>query len=325
MPVMLRRAFSSASRKSTIENAFSMVELLVTMTLLSLIVLALMAVFSSTQQAFRASVTQTDVLEGSRATVDLIVADLRSMVPSYGVSNAVYYVNSANVNSVNYGAANFFAGTNFYEYTPLVQSLPGTSMQRGNTLEYFFILGRQNTKWTGAGYIVNGASANPLYPLYRFYAETNISANPFTLFSNFTNLVFRAVYFNQWTNLSHVMDGVAHFTVHAYDATGYQMTNTVQFRAGLWTTNRNISFAPPPLPLGEVGFIFFTNVVPASVELQLGVLEDRTMQRAESLGIPGSAPMSNPAQWTYLQNQSGHVHLFRQRVPIPNVDSSAYQ
>jgi len=32
-----------------------------------------------------------------------------------------------------------------------------------------------------------------------------------------------------------------------------------------------------------------------------------------------------PAQLTYLQNQSGHVHLFRQRVTVPNVDPTAYQ
>ncbi len=56
-----------------------MVELLVTMTLLSLIVLALMAVFNSTQKAFRANVTQTDVLEGSRAAMDMIATDLRIM------------------------------------------------------------------------------------------------------------------------------------------------------------------------------------------------------------------------------------------------------
>jgi hypothetical protein len=293
------------------------------MTLLTLIVLALMAVFSSTQQAFRASVTQTDVLEGSRATMDLMTTDLRTMVPSYGVSNAPYVLGA----STGFGGVSFFAGTNYYEYTPLVQPLPGTSTQRGNVLEYFFMLGKQNTKWTGVGYIVNAGSSSPLYPLYRFYADANISANPVMLYTNFLYVVYNAQYFNQWTNtsLSHVMDGVAHLTVHAYDAAGYQVTNTYQFRAGQWVTNRNIWFAPQPLPYGEVGFIFYTNAVPASVELQLGVLEDRTLQRAESLGIPGTPPMSNPAQWSYLQNQSGHVHLFRQRVTIPNVDPSAYQ
>jgi len=51
------------------------------------------------------------------------------------------------------------------------------------------------------------------------------------------------------------------------------------------------------------------------------VLEDRPLQRAESL--PDGAPL-----WTrsnYLAQQVGKVHLFRQRVPIRNVDPSAYQ
>jgi hypothetical protein len=67
-----------------------------------------------------------------------------------------------------------------------------------------------------------------------------------------------------------------------------------------------------------VGFTFYSNAVPASVELQMGVLEDRTLQRAESL------PFQLFAQTNYLAQQSGHVHLFRQRVTIPNVDPTAY-
>ena len=70
----------------------------------------------------------------------------------------------------------------------------------------------------------------------------------------------------------------------------------------------------------------FSNTLPASVEIELGVLEDRTLQRAGSLGIAGQPPSpSVPIQWQYLQNQAGKVHVFRQRVTIPNVDPSAYQ
>jgi hypothetical protein len=69
----------------------------------------------------------------------------------------------------------------------------------------------------------------------------------------------------------------------------------------------------------------FSNTVPAAVELQLGVLEDRALSRAESLGIPNSWPSASAAQWNYLTNRSGSVHLFRQRVTIQNVDPTAYQ
>jgi len=61
---------------------FTMVEILVTMVLLSLIVLALMTVFNSTQKAFRSSLTQTDVLESGRLAMGLMVGDLEAMTPS---------------------------------------------------------------------------------------------------------------------------------------------------------------------------------------------------------------------------------------------------
>jgi len=296
--------------------AFSMVELLVAMTLLSLIVLALMAVFNSTQRAFRASVTQTDVLEGGRAAMDLISSDLRGMTPSDYSSN--YYIGTLSY----FSAVNFYATNNspFYQaYAPMVQSLPGTGSQRSNLLQYFFMLGRQNNRWTGTGYIVDTTSANPLYPLYRFYAETNISVNPVTLYSNFMNTIA----YSRWTNMSHVLNGVIHMVVRPYDPNGYLLTNGYSS----WQTMRpaNTWFSPPVS--GEVGCAFYSNSVPASVELQLGVLEDRTLQRAESLGVPGTYPSQYPngPQWLYLEGQAGHVQLFRQRVTIPNVDLSAYQ
>ena len=192
--------------------------------------------------------------------MDLMTTDLRNLTPSYGVSNFVSQgTNSLNYGSVNYGAVNFFATNNSYLYEPLMQSLPGGSQQRTNLLQTFFVLGRMNTKWTGAGYVVDSTSANPLLPLYRFYAETNISANPVGLYWNFLN----AVYYAQWTNMSHVMDGVVHLVVRAYDPSGYWVTNGYGFKQ----TKRpqNVWFSPPEW--GEVGFAFYSNAVPAAVEL----------------------------------------------------------
>ena len=55
------------------------------------------------------------------------------------------------------------------------------------------------------------------------------------------------------------------------------------------------------------------------MELDLGVLEDRTLSRASSFGL------STPGNYTnYLALQAGKVHLFRQRVTIPNADPAAY-
>lgn len=273
-------------------RAFSLVEVLVVVSLMSLIVLALMAVFTSTQRAFRASVTQSDVLEGSRAAMELMAADLRAMTPSAGVSN------------ITTGSVNFFVAANS-SYLPLTQTLPGSSLSRTNVLNYFFVLGRDNTKWTATGYIVDSASTSPLYPLYRFYGETNVANSPWLLYYNFVN--------SQYTNMSHLMDGVVHLTVHAYDTNGAWINNSGFYR---YTNAVNTYFLSTAY--GEPQLYMYSNTIPASVELELGVLEDRVLARAESRATPA-------LQAQYLSDKSGNVHIFRQRVSIPNVDPTAYQ
>jgi hypothetical protein len=54
------------------------------------------------------------------------------------------------------------------------------------------------------------------------------------------------------------------------------------------------------------------------VEIQMGVLEDRTLQRASTW------PNNSTNQISYLAQQAGKVHVFRQRVSIPNLDPAAY-
>jgi len=268
----------------------------------------LMAVFDSTQRAFRSSVTQTDVLEGGRATMDVMTADLRQMAPSLG-TNGVFvngYYSPVPVN--------FYVNTNSNQ--PLLQSLPGSAQMRTNVLEDFFVLGRGNLNgspaWIAVGYAVYPASPNYLNPLYRFYMTTNVAAaNPQTLFTNFTYAVLNG----SITNSSHLLDGVVDLTVHAYDTNGVWMTNGYTF--GYTNTAKNVFFLPSAR--GETGFCMFSNTLPASVEIDLGVLEDRTLQRA------GTWPNGSIAQSNYLALQAGKVHIFRQRVNIPNVDPSAYQ
>jgi hypothetical protein len=53
------------------------------------------------------------------------------------------------------------------------------------------------------------------------------------------------------------------------------------------------------------------------VDLELGVMEDTVLARAEGL--------AGVAQLNYLSNHAGQVHLFRQRILIRNVDPTAYQ
>ena len=289
--------FDSAPPEIRRRAAFTLIEVMVVMVLLSLIVIALMAVFNSTQTAFRASITQTDVLESGRAAMDLMADDLRQVSPSLGASN---------------GAVNFYAAVPS-GYQPLVQSLVASSQQRTYVLENFFILNRDNQTWTGVGYAVNTNSTS-INSLYRFSASTNVSAaDPATLYNIFSNTIAT----NAWANMSHLMDGVVGLTVRAFDTNGFWMTNFSDTYGGQTVTNRNVRFVPPSY--GESGFYMFSNSLPAAVEVEMSVLEDRTLQRVESLN--GSVL----AQSNYLAQQAGKVHVFRQRVSIPNVNPAAYQ
>ena len=293
-------ALPSVIRHSSfvIRRAFTLIEVMVVMVLLSLIVLALMAVFNTTQTAFRAGVTQVEVMESGRSTMELMSSDLRKMAPSFGVSN---------------GAVNFFAFLN--GSAPLVQPLIASNQrQRTNTLEEFFILSRNNVNgqdiWTGTGYVVDTGSTTSINPLYRFSASTNAgAADPAVLFANFIT--------TPYTSMSHLMDGVVELTVRAYDPNGTLMTTNIVYSGGQYVTNRNVLYFATAS--GETGFKMFSNTLPASVQIEMGVLEDRTLQRAESLSA------SPTAELNYLQQQAGAVHVFRQRVSIPNVDPSAYQ
>ncbi len=304
-------------------SAFTLIEVLVVVVLMSFIILALMAVFNGTQTAFRASLTQTDVMEGGRSVMGLIKSDLEGMTPSFGVSNSAV------------GAANFYSSVITYPSppSPLFQSLVGSSagQQRTNVLENFFILSRGNLNgqdsWVGTGYAVTTNLPNgqiSLYSLYRFTTNHPVSGHdPAQIFTNdFAN------FFSAPTNGgSHLMDGVVHLTVRAYDPNGLWMTNTYAYPGDLITTNKNVWFFPSgsgsgfseSSGFGEFGFWMFSNTLPASVEINLGVLEDRVLQRAESLADNATAQM------TYLSNHVGQVHIFRQRAWIRGVDPSAYQ
>lgn len=69
--------------------------------------------------------------------------------------------------------------------------------------------------------------------------------------------------------------------------------------------------------------VMYSNALPASVQIELATLEDRVLQHA---GVwDSSIPAQLMSQSNYLAQQAGKVHVFRQRVDIPNVDPTAYQ
>jgi prepilin-type N-terminal cleavage/methylation domain-containing protein len=287
--------------------AFTLIEIMVVVVLLAVIVIGLMAMFNQTQRAFRAGMAQTDILEAGRMFTDLLVRDVEQMTPSYQTNAVNFYVDIPN-------------------YSPEQVVLPANGgVPRTNVLEDMFFLTRYNQTWKAVGYYVR-SSTNAGYggyienagSLYRF--ETNMSilqfngnpSLPFRTYLNATNFPGPAAI--PAANVAKVLDGVVEFRVHCYDTNGVLLDGN-SFVSNNFVMIRNSTTSYP----GEVGlYAFSNNIVPAFVEVQLGVLEPAVLKKYNS--IPDPVTRSN-----FLASHAGNVQLFRERISIRNVDPSAYQ
>ena len=150
--------------------------------------------------------------------------------------------------------------------------------------------------------------------LYR-YSANNISPTNLAFLS--TNVLNFLSVNTPGTNLTRIMDGVIDFRVRAFDTNGnfyYPGTNNPPLvgNATILIQTNTVS--------ADYNATFRNNALPGYVELEVGVVEDRTLARYQAL--TNSSPQAGLA---YLTNHPGQVHLFRQRIPIRNVNSAAYQ
>ncbi|MHB8522663.1 MAG: PilW family protein [Limisphaerales bacterium] len=296
-------------------GGFTVLELLLAVSMMSLVVIALFSVFNQTQKALLGSVAQTDVLEAGRAAMDLMVNDLQQTAPS-GLDHGP-------------GLWSRLSPTD----SPLVQLLVGGDA-RTNFLNEFFFLTRSNATWLGNGYFVADAT-DPTRPvgksgvgmLYRFSAP---NAAPWTPTNRLnTNLLvqlqlqFLNAQKDQLFARLHafpVADGIIHLRLRAYDFIGDSMTVTNQryYPRILWAqyypffnmkAPPNVFITKDVVPT-ETQFSFTSNTLPAYLELELGILEPQTLDRMKAMPNAGMA-------LSFLTNQAGKVHLFRRRIPIP--------
>jgi len=315
-----------------------LVEILVAVSLLSIIALGLFAMFNQTQRAFRSSLTQTDVLEAGRAVTDLLGRELEQIKPS------------------NCDALNTYV--QILKALPLMQPLPGNPQWRTNLLEDFFLLTREGQTWVGVGYCVrtNDSTGHLWLPetgpasgqigvgsLYRFTMNTNSlvqSRDKYNGLPTDPGQIFRAFQTASQPGSAlisnRICDGVVHFRFRAFATNGFPIfsdgitghTNAWFYAIqtnGLLRTSlvRQTATRPnKPFPDQMDGCSFWSNAVPACLEFELGVLEPRILARYNSMGDPG-------VRLKYLQDTnlevSTRIQLFRQRVPVRNVDPSAYQ
>ena len=129
------------------------------------------------------------------------------------------------------------------------------------------------------------------------------------------------------------MRGRGPFPPRAFATNGFPLFNDgYHTNACFWTQTNSLN-APVPGIISQtlavrntsypdnLGSLYlWSNAVPAAVELEFGLLEQSAWERYNSIGNP-------TARLAYLQRDEigSRVHLFRQRIPVRNVDPLAYQ
>ena len=288
--------------------AMTVIELLVSVAVMTVIVFGLYQLFAHTQKALRENVTQVDVLESGRATMEMIGREIEEL-------SACKLSNTVNIQAtlVPKNVAQPLLQTEMDEKTPL----------RLNVLEDLFFLTSFTNRWTGTGYRVMQPD-NGVGTLYRFSFSTNvhyIGSN--ALWLRFSGTGLDPLTKTVSTNLHRVADGIVHFRVTPYDRFG----RSLEIERPYLLTNLSVaSLSPGRTPFadpiktiflrrdsvnaGVTEFFCVSNALPAYVELELGVLEPETFKQYQSL--------RNNAQLarSFLQKRANKVHLFRERIPI---------
>jgi len=307
---------SGISKATSIQSpgAFSLIEVMVAITLMSVIVLGLLAMFSQTQRAFRTGVTQVDVMESGRAACEMLARELEQTTPTW-LPNTL----------------NFMVQWNGYA---LIQSLPGNNslgqpQWRTNILDDLFFLTRENRQWEGIRYMVE--SRDLVGTLYRYQMDvhnTNL-AMIYGYDQNVPDNQFRDLVYAT-ARRSRVIDGVVHLRVLAYDSNGALITPDSLFLGPLGTigsvgvsnrVQRNFPLVAPDLNLE---YHFRSNAVPAYLELELGILEQKVAERCRNLANGNDAD-TLALQAKFLESKAGNVQIFRQRIAVRNVQPSVYQ
>ena len=303
MPLLPMQSVQARVTRST--RAFSLLEMLIGMAMLSVIVLALFAMFNQTQKALIANAGQTDVMENGRAVMDLLIRDLGRARPS------------------NIGATNLMIlRTAEVPADASVQSIFGDGWLRANLFHDIFYLSENRPgRWTGAGLFVardNAATSDDtVRTLYRYEDPRSVSLRGARgvqqvgdLFANFFNAGNGAYRTN---NSSRLLDGVVFFRATPFGTSGQALDPTAWSHANVFPIPKDVLIGPNPsigFPLN--GTLFRGRAFPSSIELEIGVLPPELVERYRVL------PPNPPGIRTrFLTNNLANILVFRQRVTMP--------
>lgn len=334
---LIKRRSANRSRQG-----MTLLELMVSMALLTVIILGLYSMFEQTQKALLRGGEEVDVQETARSAFRVMLSQVDEVAAA-----GVFYATNFNVSPAQpyQGfSTNFLVRQNTNRLDPanpdyLIQGLVGTDPvtglvpnERRHELQDFFFLTREGRDWKCTGYFVR-ATAEPkdlLVPrpgdsalwqqgvgsLYRFELKTNyLRMNDLFLQTNVANFFVNPTTGSTvddpsasrvFSTVHRVADGIVHLRV---------ITHTNGAMVPLIGGVNNLT---PADNVPSHSVTLTNQQTPSHIEIELGVLEPKTLGLARS--IPAGVGASN-----LLYRSAGNVLMFRARVPVRTRNDSGFQ
>jgi prepilin-type N-terminal cleavage/methylation domain-containing protein len=349
----MKAAFRYSRRAA--RRAFSLLELMVAIGLLSVIVLALYSMFDQTQKALHKNIGQVDVMEAGRLAMDLIVRDLeRAQSPRLShrlplpTEDPRDFYHTTNINFA-VRKTNFFRGVGTAnEGTFKADEFPPgmtDALHRDYPLnEAFFLTPLSGNQWTAVGYFVANPENAALPPneslgtLYRYQdpiteiARGSDAARRFYWFYSYdvkedgtpqqlrksSKDFLNPTYRTNKLNSTRLIDNVLFFRVLPFASGGIPVDDTLRF--------------DPSQKYPK----FFTNSFASGIILtnsHIGLSDAATKTAFTGSAMPSAVEVElgvlSPRLWTQYTNQaslslrtnflakhSAEILIFRQRIPL---------
>ncbi len=340
-------------------HGLTLIEIMVTVSLLVVIILGLTAMFNQTRKAFTVGLSNVDYQDAGRAAMDLITRDLQQMAPS---DFSFYTTNVANVRY-------FTNALNFYTFPTLGATGRTWPLNNGDSntfsLMSLYFLTKYNQQWNAIGYrLTESDAALGVGTLYRFSTNSppmaSLAPSSAGTSFNVTSQVYRFLNLGdpppQPASWSRVIDGVMDFRIRVYDHNGLLIPTLTN---GITVTTKDPRTGVPDVTTNYTGNasnalvgVNFGRWIDPNVSVNPLMVNSNIFYSAEPTGdcvyqfvsnaVPAyvdvelgimetptlkqlQALTNSPAAYlSFLTNHAAQVHIFRQRVTIPSADPAAY-
>jgi len=329
----------NARLRASRRRAFTILELLVAVSVMTLVIYVLYALFNQTQMALRKNASQVDVNEGGRAAMEMIVRELSQMeVSGYP---AIIITNNQQVLTYS-GSKSFFSRVTPSESVALRLAYQSDAMPpvedpwaieqgfRTNILQDFTFTSRGDSGFHVTSYrVIDVDSGVGMLARYRTNGTLRVTA-PGQALLNKTE-IFNRFYFEPVANTSAeafepITDGVIHLRITPYDQLGRPLGHDRIFydplglnldRRGAagqalfqMNTNRPVDGTLMQDRYAQSQAQFY-GALPSYFDVEMAVIAPRVLKQVRSL-----PPEPKRVRADFLGRQIGKVTLFRQRVPI---------